>query len=412
MDKRVVRTIRNIGTLDDLAQLETNASARGALTPELKEAIRLRSAELGRTLVAQRTALDLSDLSPAEEKIVEAVSEYVGVMKRQGKDATRTLLQLRNRGLLESAETAVAKATPTQGFRTLAESDLANLSYEQIIIDHPDEFSARALWYARRTLGLPNETDRPPSRGSRPARQQAKAPYWVFVCNPKKWAIDRFLDRRVEHDTWGIRPSDRARFAPGQLGIIRVGVDRRSVEERNGNPPLDAGIYAVCEIESEAFAGTGASDEFWAPGEAREPGWPTVTIRYLRAYLDRPLTIEALQATAPEISPLLLNGFQAASFPISRDDFQTVVRLLGEDIDALATLVPELQPTPDKLALLEQKYLKASPEVKARVSKSIERGPIGALVKKRNGFRCQLCATLGMEPVGFKKPSGEQGNRI
>jgi hypothetical protein len=49
------------------------------------------------------------------------------------------------------------------------------------------------------------------------------APYWVFVSNPKKWAIDRFLDREIEHDSWGIRPSDRERFAPGQLGIIRVG---------------------------------------------------------------------------------------------------------------------------------------------------------------------------------------------
>jgi hypothetical protein len=39
-----------------------------------------------------------TDLSPAEEKFVQAVAEYVGVMKREGKDATRTFLQLRNRG--------------------------------------------------------------------------------------------------------------------------------------------------------------------------------------------------------------------------------------------------------------------------------------------------------------------------
>jgi hypothetical protein len=72
----------------------------------VKEAIRLRSAELRRALVAERTGLDLSHLTPAEEKVVEAVSEYVGVMKRQGKDATRTLLQIRNRGLLGAAEAA------------------------------------------------------------------------------------------------------------------------------------------------------------------------------------------------------------------------------------------------------------------------------------------------------------------
>ena len=62
---------------------------------------------------------------------------------------------------------------------------------------------------------------------------------WVFVCSPKKWAVDQFLDRRVERDSWGVRPSDRERFAPGQLGIVRVGVDRRSASERRGAPPME-----------------------------------------------------------------------------------------------------------------------------------------------------------------------------
>jgi hypothetical protein len=106
----------------------------------------------------------------------------------------------------------------------------------------------------------------------------AETSYWVFVCNPKKWAIDRFLDRRIEHDSWGVRPSDRDKFSPGQLGIIRVGVDRRSIAERDGKPALEPGIYALCEVESEAQPGTGAADEFWTEGEEREAGWPTVIL--------------------------------------------------------------------------------------------------------------------------------------
>jgi hypothetical protein len=74
-----------------------------------------------------------------------------------------------------------------------------------------------------------------------PAIPRPETPYWVFVCNPKKWAIDRFLDRRFEHDSWGIRPADRDRFAPGQLGIVRVGVDRRTVAERNGGGSVVGG---------------------------------------------------------------------------------------------------------------------------------------------------------------------------
>jgi predicted HNH restriction endonuclease len=673
MDERIARIIRNIGSFEELATFERNAEQRGALDQDVRQAIKVRSAEFGRTLIAERTGLDLTDLSPAEEKIVQAVSEYVGVMKREGKDATRTFIQLRNRGLIDSAEAAVAKTKPTQGFQTLVDADLVDLSYEQIIVDNPDEFSPRAQWYARRTLGLVNESPKPPASSitpvqrrtehlwswlqersevnggrlpphtnaeaaavlgmedmhqfgrvfgniqsridfacylaglpplglvadepfamawnqqdrtwafpietmqtaararvwteqdfeaireqteglpgqaylswkqelsaheatvrdwsfglhvvsgevsgadmpvdertrnpdwsreelilaldlylrfrkappskkspevaelsallrrmaqaagvsvsntfrnangvymklmnfrsvdpeytadgkvglssgnnlervvwnefaERPAERAAEvaairagvaaesapvaattrddAPYWVFVCNPKKWAIDRFFDRGIERDTWGIRPADRDRFAPGQLGIVRVGVDQRSAAERNGKPPLEAGIYALCEVESAAFEGTGASDEYWAPGTGREPGWPTVNIHYLRIYAANPLTIERLRAQRPDLSKLLLHGFQAASFPIAARDFHAVMELLGEDLDALSGTGGEENVAANELAALERKYLNASPEVKTRVSKCIERGPVGYAVKRTNGFKCQVC---------------------
>jgi hypothetical protein len=98
---------------------------------------------------------------------------------------------------------------------------------------------------------------------------------------------------------------------------MRVGVDHRTIVERGGKPVLESGIYALCEVESEAFDGTGASSEFWAPGAERAPGWPTVNIRYLHAYVTNPLTIERLRTERPDISGLLINGFQAASFPIT-----------------------------------------------------------------------------------------------
>jgi hypothetical protein len=121
VDERLARIIRSIATFEDLAQFEKNAEQRGALDVEVGQAIKARSAELGRALIRDRTGLDLTDLTPAEEKIVQAVSEYVGVMKRQGKDATRTFIQLRNRGLTDAAEAAVAKLKPTQGYQTLAD---------------------------------------------------------------------------------------------------------------------------------------------------------------------------------------------------------------------------------------------------------------------------------------------------
>ncbi len=530
MDERVARIIRVIRSFEDLATFEANARQRDALSTDVHEAIKQRTAELGRVLIAQRTGHNLTNLSPAEAKIVEAVSEYVGVMKREGKDASRTFLQLRNRGLRGAAEAAVAKSRPTQGYQALVDADLSDLSYEQIVVDHPEEFSSRALWFARRTLGLENGDARPPAaegiaqkpirprnpdwsrdelilaldlylrfRTSPPGKTSAEVTelssllrhlaeraglvvsatyrnangvymkmmnfrsidphytvdgrvglsanndlergvwqefagdsdrrseaveliraglsaggpevssggtYWVFVCNPKKWAIDRFLEQRIERDTWGVRPADTEKFSPGQLGIIRVGVDQRSAAERDGRPPLESGIYALCEVESTAFAGTGANGEFWSDGAGREPGWPTVKLRYLRSYLSNPLSISRLRREKPGLSKLLLDGFQAASFPITPDDFRSVMQLLGEDLDGLPC-GDEKAEAPDELADLERRYIAASPEVKTRISKYIERGPVGAAVKRANGHKCQICEALGLHPIGFTKTNGD-----
>jgi predicted HNH restriction endonuclease len=57
----------------------------------------------------------------------------------------------------------VAKSRPTRGYETLLEADLEDLSYEQIIVDHPEEFTPRALWYSRRTLGLSNRWPESPA---------------------------------------------------------------------------------------------------------------------------------------------------------------------------------------------------------------------------------------------------------
>ena len=94
-------------------------------------------------------------------------------------------------------------------------------------------------------------------------------------------------------------------------------------------------------------------------------------------------------------------------FPISSDDFHAVTELLGENIDALPAPADPLAITAAKLSELERWYISASPEVRKRVSNAIERGPIGVLVKKANGYKCQLCAALGRDPFGFKKPDGE-----
>lgn len=166
MDEKIARTIAGLRDWKEHQEFTKNALAKDRLTPEVKVALERRSVELGRELVAQKTGLVLSRLTAAEEKIVLAVSKYVAIKALQSSHATRTFDQLRNRGLIGAAETAVCKSSPTDGFRTLAEVNHSDISYEQIVVDHPNEFSERANWYARRALGLPNGLSIPPAPGS------------------------------------------------------------------------------------------------------------------------------------------------------------------------------------------------------------------------------------------------------
>lgn len=48
----------------------------------------------------------------------------------------------------------------------------------------------------------------------------------------------------------------------------------------------------------------------------------------------------------------------------------------------------------------------AAPIVRHRLSRYVERGQIGALVKAANGYRCQICDALGLDWGTFLKPDG------
>lgn len=558
---RVFETIRKMETHQSLERLEANIRRLGALTDDVEKALKDQYKSIGRALVASRTGLDLSSLSEPEEKIVLAVSEYVGLQKRNGKNSQRTLEQLKNRGLIGAAEVSVMKSKPTQGFEVLQDADKEELSYEQIILEHPDYFTPRAIWYARKTLGRGNPTDKPPAASDIPTQgrcelliswlsdrssqnggaipaytneeaasavgmdnmqrfgrvqgniqsrvdfacyacglpplgltaespfpdawnqqernwafpiaemqyaakqrlwqtpdfdnvrrktlelqagasgiwkqelaeneqsvrdwalgfvdpnplvgsDEAKpsrtlsSPYWIFVCNPKKWAIDRFLEQKIELDTWGVRESDVPNIAQGQLGYIRVGVDRRTEIERDGRAKLDAGIYALVEVVSEPYEAAGADAEFWANGEKPLPGRPTVKIRYLQTFPDIFVKIEDLRRRAPGISKFVLDGFQARSFPISSEDFHAIAALLNlDERDVDQRVVPKDDLDGD-VSELEKRYLHAAPEVKERTSRYIERGTVGETVKKANEYKCQICDALGKNPRGFTKTNG------
>ena len=153
-----------MSTWDALRTYQSNAKKAGPPDDDVAAALQEQSVHLARALVAKEADLNLAGLTQAQRGIADAVSEYVGIKQLQGRYPGRTLMQLRNRGLIDAAEVAVSSTKPKKGYQDLANANLADLSFEQIVMDHPDEFSARAQWFSSRTLGLPIGFSKPPAK--------------------------------------------------------------------------------------------------------------------------------------------------------------------------------------------------------------------------------------------------------
>jgi predicted HNH restriction endonuclease len=154
MDESVARTIRKLDSWEKIARLKANAKSAGKWTLEIEDALRDRGYQLARVEIANATGLNIESMSPVEERIMRVVTEYVSLKRSSGSHAKYTLKQIKKRGLRGAVEASVIKPSPTEGFNLLADADLTELSYENIVLDFPDEFSKKAARYARRTLGL------------------------------------------------------------------------------------------------------------------------------------------------------------------------------------------------------------------------------------------------------------------
>ncbi|WP_375403988.1 hypothetical protein [uncultured Sphingomonas sp.] len=386
-------TIRNVASLDRLVTLETNYKLLAALTTEIEQAIDARYADFGREMIAAKTSLDLSEPSPAERRIANAVGRYVALQKRDGKAASRTFRLLANRGLIDAAEATIAKPKATQGFKVLDKADLRALSFEQIIVDHPEEFSARASWFAHRTLGLANVSDRPPADIGTPTQQRtATLLNWLARRAAENHGL---LNGHTNADVGRVLGFNDLSRHGRVLGNIQSRIDFACYIERV--PPLG---LCVVEMFANAWAQEGRAWRFPVPAmreAAQTFGWTDEIIA----------RVEAATRTLP--------GQAAISWRRELAGDEAVVRDWAERLRKVAH--PSLSdgeegegiPDPDIEALLEaeRRVLDRRPEIRERVSRLIERGAIGQHLKQVNGYKCQVCEALGHDAMGFRKSNGE-----
>ena len=390
MAKPVLETIANVQDFERLEILEANIRRNNALTPEADSAIKARYAQLGRVIVAARTGLGLDDLTPAEQRIVEATARYVGLQKRDGKTANRTFSMLANRGFIEAAEVAVSKLKPTQGFEALEEADLSALSFEQIIVDHPDEFSPRARWFARRTLGLPNDGEKPPASDKLITQIRTEKLLGWFA----KRALERNgdLSGYTNADVGAVLEFADLSIHGRVLGNITSRLDFACY--KCGLPPL--GLVAEVPF-ANAWSSEGLTWAFPVPSMAeasKERRW-------------MPEDFEAILGRTQELPG-------TASIPWRQElrENEAGIKTWAFALNGSQSKRPE-PPAPHPLAghlhdmaEVERKALQERPKAKLKTGLQIERGPIGGAVKKLNGYRCQICEALGLSPHSFLKKTG------
>ncbi|TCQ05725.1 hypothetical protein [Sphingomonas sp. PP-CC-3A-396] len=388
MAQDILAIIGGVPSLGKLDTLERNVQAKGAGTPEIEQALQDKYAEFGRIMVEQKTGLDLADLSSAEKRIVNAIGRYVALQKRDGKNAEYTFRILRNRGLIDAAEVSVARSKVTQGFETLNQAEMRALSFEQIIVDNPEEFSARALWYANRTLGVANESDKPPADlGTLTQQRTERVLDWLADrANQHSGALNLYSNA----DVGALLGFDDLTRHGRVLGNVQSRLDFACYQA--GVPPL-----GLCVVEYFANA--------WSR-EGRRWAFPVPDMRLAaQTYNWSGSTLAKVRANAR-----LLPGQAAIPWRKELNERETYVRRWAEGLlipfeQAGTATIP--QPVVEDLEKTERKLLTRPPMVRERVSKSIERGSIGARLKRANGFRCQICDALGLETVGFIKLNGE-----
>jgi len=232
--------------------------------------------------------------------------------------------------------------------------------------------------------------------------------YWTFFCNPARWQIDKFLSSGIQDDAYQINKWDQEEFAPGQLGVIRVGVDHRNRQQLEGRPKLHPGIYGIVEVRSFAEKRVDAPDEFWLDWSPEIQKKPVVQIHYLKNLLSNPILISEMKQDPGIDDPYVVRGFQASSMPLTSQSFLRICEIAGDFVYSLDSGVLDTEPTSNKQILqLEHKYSRAVPEVKEVLSKQIERGPVAAKIKELSGGKCQICEALGLNPYSFRKMNGE-----
>ncbi len=226
--------------------------------------------------------------------------------------------------------------------------------------------------------------------------------YWLFICNTDKWSADEFLREYGKTLYYRASVHHRDEFQAGQYGVLRLNKDRRSKIKRGGRPPLHAGIYAIVEVLGKAEFRIDTDSKFYADvADAEEAVW-RVPIRVVSNLLDEPVLASRLPAVP--VYQYIHSPLQTSSIPLEGEAFFHIL-MLADKRDAAQEAIDCIK-TGSGLASVENYLQDETPQIRERISRQIERGQIGSMIKEKRSGRCQICEALGRDPVSFIDSNG------
>lgn len=149
--------------------------------------------------------------------------------------------------------------------------------------------------------------------------------YWLVKSEPDVYSIDDLESEGVT-EWWGIR-----NYKARNLMRDDMAVGDQVLFYHSNCKPL--GVYGVAEVATPAHPDSKQFEvhhRYYDPKSTpEEPRWWCVDIRHVRT-LNEPVTRERLKAV-PELSDmwLLRRGMRLSVQPVTRDEFETVLRLAG-----------------------------------------------------------------------------------
>lgn len=164
--------------------------------------------------------------------------------------------------------------------------------------------------------------------------------YWTFFCNPKYWDIKNFLINlnngiQSEIDTWRISDHHKDLIKEGDYGVIRVGIDKRTKVELNGDEKVYPGIYAIVKVlDNPSFDNKIDKSDYWENYEPVSKRKYKVKIEFIKNFIDKPILFENYGELLSE-DKYLVKGFQASSMPLLPDVFQKIRELKNIEIENL-----------------------------------------------------------------------------